>query len=326
MLDRKKVKRGIQVLLFIFVLSLFIVLIFSIKKETFLYFRKVNFFYLFLSFISGIIYAIFAGLTFTSASLAFNKKIPPLFSIEILLSGYFLASTTPFGSGGLPYQLFLLSRRNIKPGEGSFALYVFGFLKYFYLFAFLLFGVRYLELPDNPYVKASKYYILSLILLMIIVVLILLFLPENLLIKIPLKFKGKIKRILVLIFDEIIRFKKVLPLFFKNFSSLFFSLFCAFISFLSLVVIIPLLYLGLGIEINFLKIFALSTVIYFLVLFSPSPGAIGVAEGVSAIILAGTSNTEILPVLILLWRFFSFYVLAFTGGFFILWRISKWKF
>ncbi len=199
-------------------------------------------------------------------------------------------------------------------------------MKYFYLFIFLLFGLKYLEIPDNPYVKASIYYILSLILLMIVIILILLFLPENLLRKIPPKSEGRIRRIITGIFEEIIRFKKVLPLFFKNPKSLIFSLLCAFVSFLSLVLIIPFLYIGLGINVQFFKIFALSTVIYFLVLFSPSPGAIGVAEGVSAIILAKTSNTEILPVLILLWRFFSFYVLAFTGGFFILWRISKWKF
>jgi len=325
-LDEKKVKRGIQILFFIFILSLFIVLILSIKNEIFIYFKGLNLFYLFVSFLLGIAYIIFAGFTLTSVSLSFNKKIPFVFSIEILLSGYFLASTTPFGSGGLPYQLFLLSRRNIKPGEGIFTLYVFGFLKYLYIFIFLLAGLKYLEIPDNPYVKASIYYILSLIVIMIVILFILFFLSENLLIGVPLKFKGRVEKFFVLIFNEIIRFKKVLPLFLKNPCSFLFSLLCAFMSFLSLVFIIPFLYLGLGVNIELLKIFALSTVIYFLVLFSPSPGAIGVAEGVSAIILTGTSNTEILPLLILLWRFFSFYVFAFTGGFFILCRISKWNF
>ncbi len=326
MIEKKKVRKGLQILFSIFVISSFLVILFSLKKESFVYIRKIKLFYLFLSFLSGVLYAIFASLTFVSASLSFNKRIPFWFAFEILLSGYFLASTTPFGSGGLPYQLFLLSRKNIKPGEGSFALYVFGFLKYLYLFIFLIFSLKYLEIPKNPYVKASIFYILFLLILMIVIVLILLFIPSNYLKKFSSKFKGRFLKVISFLIDEIIRFKKIIPLFFKNLKSIILSLIFAFLSFLFLLLIIPFLYFGLSLTENFFKIFALSSLIYFLVLFSPSPGAIGVAEGVSALILSKYVPVYLLPFLIFIWRFFSFYLLAFTGGFFILWRISKWKF
>ncbi len=324
-IEREKVKKGIRFLFLIFFITLILVFFLSFNKLNIEYFKKIRIPFIFLSFLMSFLYVISGGLTMTFTSFSFNKKVNPSFSIEILLSGYFLASITPFGSGGLPYQLFLLSRKRISVGEGTFILYIFAFFKYLFLFSFLFLNLKFLIISKNSYIRMILSYIILLILLMFFILFFLFVLPEEKLKILPLKLGGNFKKILIIFFNELINFKRVFIIFLKSPHYLFLSLLFAFISYLSLVLIIPLIYLSLGIKVEFFKIFLISAFIYVLLIFSPSPGATFFAEVVSFLILSEGYSSEFIPLIIFLWRFFSFYIFAFSGAFFILWRISKWK-
>jgi uncharacterized protein (TIRG00374 family) len=72
----------------------------------------------------------------------------------------------------------------------------------------------------------------------------------------------------------------------------------------------------LGIHANFVDILLLQTLITFLLYFAPTPGASGIAEVLSALIMAAYVPKELTPVYILVWRLIlSYFTIAF--GFFI---------
>ncbi|MEO0301177.1 MAG: flippase-like domain-containing protein [candidate division WOR-3 bacterium] len=323
--EREKVKKGIRLLFLIFFISFIFVFFHSFSKLDIQYFKNIKIFFLFLLILSSLFYIIFAGLSISFASFSFNKKVNPSFSIEILLSGYFLASITPFGSGGLPYQLFLLSRKKLSLGEGTFILYIFAFFKYLFLFSSLVLNLKFLTINKNAYIRMIFSYIILLIILMFIIPLFLFIFPEEKLKFFPLKFEGNFKKILSFLFNELFNFKRVFIVFLKNPNYFLLSLLFAFKSFLSLVLIIPLIFFALGVKIEFFKIFLVSSFIYVLLLFSPSPGGIGYAEIISFFLISKNLESSLIPLIVFLWRFFSFYIFAFSGAFFILWRISKWK-
>ena len=58
----------------------------------------------------------------------------------------------------------------------------------------------------------------------------------------------------------------------------------------------------LGIHANFVDILLLQTLITFLLYFAPTPGASGIAEVLSALIMAAYVPKELTPLYILIWR------------------------
>jgi hypothetical protein len=72
----------------------------------------------------------------------------------------------------------------------------------------------------------------------------------------------------------------------------------------------------LGIHANFVDILLLQTLITFLLYFAPTPGASGIAEVLSALIMASYVPKELTPLYILIWRLIlSYFTIAF--GFFV---------
>ena len=72
----------------------------------------------------------------------------------------------------------------------------------------------------------------------------------------------------------------------------------------------------LGIHANFVDILLLQTLITFLLYFAPTPGASGIAEVLSALIMASYVPKELTPLYILIWRLIlSYFTIGF--GFFV---------
>lgn len=72
----------------------------------------------------------------------------------------------------------------------------------------------------------------------------------------------------------------------------------------------------LGIHANFVDILLLQTLITFLLYFAPTPGASGIAEVLSALIMAAYVPKELTPLYILIWRLIlSYFTIGF--GFFV---------
>jgi glycosyltransferase 2 family protein len=77
---------------------------------------------------------------------------------------------------------------------------------------------------------------------------------------------------------------------------------------------------ALGVEANFVDILLVQTLITFLLYFAPTPGASGIAEVLSALIMASYLPKSLTPLYTLIWRLIlSYYTIAF--GFFV---FSSW--
>ena len=77
---------------------------------------------------------------------------------------------------------------------------------------------------------------------------------------------------------------------------------------------------AVGIEANFVDILLVQTLITFLLYFAPTPGASGVAEVLSTLVMSVYVPKGVLPLYTLIWRLIlSYYTIAF--GFFV---FSHW--
>ena len=82
-----------------------------------------------------------------------------------------------------------------------------------------------------------------------------------------------------------------------------------------------LLIWGLGLSITFAEAFLLQCVVYFLMMFIPTPGAAVGAEATFYAVFALFLSTDLLPVITAGWRFFSYYFpLATCSVFFLFWK------
>ena len=80
---------------------------------------------------------------------------------------------------------------------------------------------------------------------------------------------------------------------------------------------------GLGLNPGLVQVFLIQIMILLIVYFSPSPGASGAAELVSAALMARIVPREMLPVYTILWRFFTLYLGVAVGGTMLLRYLGK---
>lgn len=76
---------------------------------------------------------------------------------------------------------------------------------------------------------------------------------------------------------------------------------------------------ALGIPANFVDILLLQTLITFLLYFAPTPGASGLAELLSAVVMQIFVRRELLPSYTLIWRFINSYATVIAGSL-VFWR------
>ena len=72
---------------------------------------------------------------------------------------------------------------------------------------------------------------------------------------------------------------------------------------------------GLGIDVNYFHVFFLQVLLILFTFFFPTPGGTGAVEGGFAVLFTTIAPRHILGVYTLIWRFFTSYLSAITGGF-----------
>jgi len=219
-IKREELIRKIKIGLFIFVLitlSIFVfTFIFTYEEETkdfFKYFKKL---YLLYTFLFWLFFIIFDTLTIYFISFKI-KRIGFLDCFTLITTGQFLATTTPFGIFGLPFQIYYLNKKNYEIGEG---LSIFGIKSaiYIILYIFLIPIVLIYtgSIFENIYFKHAFKVISFIILIGIFLIILFAIKPEKL--SKIIKWKR--------LNDEIIRFRNTI---FSYFSSSPFYFFLSFI-------------------------------------------------------------------------------------------------
>jgi len=330
----KKIHRGLKVFIALGILTMLALLILSDpdpeKKFSFDIVNKITYAFkqmdpvcLLFSFLFWIIHICLDSFRVTLLSQGVTGRWVSLrTSAEIILTGAFLAAVTPFQTGGLPVQLYLLKKENISYGKGTLIILLRAIFYAIMMLIVLPFLFPFLvKQYDATSIRVlSKY---SLIVYPIIIFIIALALIKPNIIKrflYRLAFFGSKKRrkaakVIHRLFKEIKEMKDGFWHFArqKKWHSVA-SFLLTFIAYIPYFFIAPLLLKGMGIDVSFIRIAFLQLVVILFTFFSPTPGAIGISEGVFAIMFLGIVGKGLLGVFTILWRFFTFYLSALAGG------------
>jgi uncharacterized protein (TIRG00374 family) len=330
----KKIHRGLKLFLILVILTMLVLLIlsdpdpekrfsFNIIQKISYAFKQMNPIYLLFAFVFWLIHILLDSFRISLFCQGITGKWGNMrTSIEVILTGAFLAAVTPFQTGGLPVQLYLLKREGISYGKGTLIILLRAIFYSIMMLIILpfIFPILTKQYDATSIRILSKY---SLIVYPIIILIITFALIKPNIIKHFLykttillgKRKNKATKLIDKMFKEIEEMKDGFWRFVreKKWHSIS-SFFLTFITYIPYFLIAPLLLKGIGINVSFIRIAFLQLVVILFTFFSPTPGATGVSEGVFAIMFLGIVGKGMLGVFTILWRFFTFHLTALVGG------------
>ena len=355
-LRRKGMKRGVRIFLGLTIVAVLGVLIISageytwrdlfefnawkglteretwanILKSISAAFRQMRLLYLSLALLCISVHLYLHCLRLQLLSWATGRFISLRASTEFTFGGYYLGAITPFQSGGIPLQVWVLKREGLSVGEAGAVIMFRGVLSVLVLVVALPLLLTYRGLLGRGEISALIKYLAVLYPILLFILLSALFRTEGLkrhTFAIVDFFKKKrivrsmrLRHGLTKLFSEVDQFKGALKDYFgkrKGRVALSFlvTLFCMGFYFL----IAPILLLGMGITgVPFTQAIFLGMMVAYLLPFAPTPGASGIAEVVSSALFLSVCPRDLLGVYVLLWRFLTFYIGVTLGGLIIL--------
>ncbi|MCK4403898.1 MAG: flippase-like domain-containing protein [candidate division Zixibacteria bacterium] len=325
--DKKHIIKGFRLFILLSLLGFATIFFFTTTGESLKALQSFKAEFLLLAFFLVLVDFFLGGLRiyvfFTKEIL---KKIRLLDCVKANLANIFVAAVTPFNTGGGPAQLYILNRRGV-PLSGAMSVGVINFFcsLFFFLLTFL---VVFFFTDGGMFARGLAYLIRYSFLVFSVVCLAVAFMlikPESLsfLFRIFSKItemiwkkdKKKQKRILEKFKDQVVQLRFYLQHFFHKeklilFASFLLTILLYFNKYLIAYVIIK----GLGLDVNFMQVMYLQIIQFFILYFSPTPGASGIAEISSVSLMSTIIPTGYLPVFAVLWRFFVTYLGVTCGG------------
>jgi len=329
-MERRDIIRGLRVFLIITILAIVGVLIFTVNKESYTALGQMVPLYLLLTLFFALFHLYLDFLRLQVLTWALGKFISLKSSMEFTMGGLFLGAVTPFQSGGIPLQVYILKREGFSIGEGTAIILFRAILGLGVVFVALPGIISYYHIISTAQVlKSILNYLFYFYLIAIILLMLILFKTERVrkglhrfgdfLRKRKIIKSDKPRRFVDKTLDEVINFKKGTMLFFKAGKwKTFLSFVITLISMGLYFLIAPTLLYGLGVPVPIMKAVILQLVLTYLLVFIPTPGASGVAELGGFSLFALICPKELLGVYVLLWRFFSFYISVIIGGFILI--------
>ncbi len=216
-----------------------------------------------------------------------NKHLNIKMGIEFITSGSFFALVTPFGSGGLPYQIWLLSRYNFSIVQTLSLIVARGiciFTPYLLLLPFVINTIK---------TGFSRIFLFYAFLVAIVFFLILILKKD---------YRAYLKSI-----------------------KLKFLIISILISFPIQLIYLSFLYISLksfSINIDFFDAILRQVIMQLSTYFQITPGGLGISELISSIIISENIELKYVGFVIVLWRFFSGYLNGFLGFYFVIKKLK----
>ena len=328
----KNVKKGSRLFLIITVLSIIALLAFTVRKDTFSSLKKLSLLFLCLTTIACLIRMYVECARLQLLTLAFGKRISFKAASEFVIGGYFL-SITPFGVGGFPLQFYILMKENCCFGEAGA---IIGMRGVTYIAAFILtipFLIGYKDLFTGTGMHTLSGYIITIYGVIAVFFILVIWKTEfvkNILGKLKEFFIHRSKERFVKwidkFCDEIDKFKCGLrQCCSKGIHILIFNVILSGVSLFFYVIMVPLLFRGLGIEVPIIKTALIQLILTFLLMFAPTPGGSGIAEGVGFAIYRSMCSPALIGIFVVLWRFFTYYTGVILGGIILLRMLASSK-
>ncbi|MEG6585531.1 lysylphosphatidylglycerol synthase transmembrane domain-containing protein [Dendrosporobacter sp. 1207_IL3150] len=207
-----------------------------------------------------------------------DERISFYEAIQVVFGNYFLALLTPGAAGGAVAQLMFLRRAGVPTGKATVLVIVRTLLS----IVFLLLCMPIIFLFDQdllPWISKKTMVLSSLIVAVVIIFAIWLSrtnLLSYLLVKLTRRFKYQRRRN---IFSAYRDFQDAAFLLLKAPLCIFRVFIESALSLLALYSVVPILFIGMGIDINWHYVLGRMMLLNILLYFAPTPGGSGIAEG-----------------------------------------------
>jgi uncharacterized protein (TIRG00374 family) len=254
------------------------------------------------------------------------KKVGLFDCIKANLANIFVAAVTPSNTGGGPAQLYILNRKGV-PLSGAISVSLINFFSSMFFF-FLGFLAVFFFTNGGIFPKGLAYLIRYSFLVFSLVSVLGVFLlikPESLSFLFRIfswgakiiwkKDREKQQRASEKFQDQVVQLRFYLQHFLHKEKLILLVSFALTIAiYFNKYFIAYVILKGLGLNVGFMQVMYLQIIQFFILYFSPTPGASGIAEVSSVSLMSTIIPTGYLPVFAILWRFFTTYIGVTCGG------------
>ncbi len=302
-----RLKKGIFIGIVLWVGAVFIIFAFTFSDETPRSLRSFKIEYLLLTIFLYVVSLIIDSYKFKMIIRGMTgKNLPLVYVLEVFLVGFFFSASTPFQGGGFAFQMYLLSRKGVSPGESSAAITLKGMTNFLFLVLMAPFLVY--SLGISWAYKPLKFVVPAVILITILIFILARW-PVFVL-------KWRKYRIVSWFLNE-------LKLFNESFGALLSLRKWRILSIIAILTVtsvslhllmVPAIFYGIGVKVPVLKAITLHILTQILFIYSPTPGASGVMELGGAFVFSSICPKHLIGIFTAIWRFFTYYLSAFLGG------------
>ncbi len=319
---QRRIRRGARISATFTVLVLLALLLFTVEKQTFQVLRQLKPSVIIGLFFVWGLFVLLDGWRLRLIAQTGRENLSLRRAVEVILVGYFFAAVTPFQTGGFPFQIIILRKDRIGPGRAMAYLALRGILIYGFVYLLTPFMVlRFSQSTESGIVRLMLHYLILVVLVIALLGAFVVVRParsERLLERFRHRLPAFLYRALRFVISEVEEFRLIFGNVLRDPHGRKYFLYATVVSVAALVVYLslaPLALYGLGVEsVNFLTVMGIQVLLMALLLYIPTPGAGGVAEMGGAALFALVCPKYLLGVYVILWRFFTFYLLAIAGG------------
>ncbi len=312
---RGKIRRGIRIFLIITILTMMFIIFRSIRKETFEALKKMSPLWMLISVACAGLRYYFDIFRIRWIARGLGKDLSWNGCVYFLFGGYFLGAVTPFQSGGLPFQIFVMKREGIDYGEGLALIFMRGILSGIILPFVLPIMFTQTRAMETTFFRVLTRYLVVIYGGIFLLMILSIFLPQV----IKKIFRGKLLKGAEEFRDAFVREYRKRP------GALGLALLGTLLTLFFYFLGTPTLLRGLGVEVNFFKGMVYQMILTYALNFAPTPGASGIAEMGGFKLFSEICPQELLGVYVLLWRFFTGHIGVIIGGFTMLKLISEYE-
>jgi len=325
--DRKHILRGVRIFVLLTVVGFAAIFYFTTTRESLKALQSLKVDFMLLALFLVLADLILCGLRiYIFFTKEIMKKVRFLDCVKANLTNYFLSAITPASTGGGPGQLYSLTRRGV-PLSGAVSVTMINFFSTL-LFFLLTYVLVFFLTQQGVFAKGLTYLVRFSFLAFsaaFLAMTIMLIKPKSLHVLFRIfSFFTKIiwrkniekrKQLLEKIEDQVVQLRFYLQHFFhKQKQTLLLSFLLTVVIYVNKYLMAYVILKGLGLNVDFLQVMYLQIIQFFIIYFSPTPGASGIAEVSSVSLMATLIPKGYLPVFAILWRIFSDHLGVALGG------------
>ena len=313
----ERIKKLVKLTVLFYSLTSLLIILFTVRKDTLKALASLNLFFLLLIllfWIASILFDVWKLHLLLRKLTNYAENF--YFTFKLHLIGLFFNAITPFQTGGFPFQIHILTKKNVQVGNAMVSFMIKGLSNF--LLAFLLVPFGILVFRKNIFILP-----LVIILLFLLIFFILTFtLPHDFIIFKKLEERFKIFEKLS---HNFFLYKSAWKSFIKTGNLLIFVFLFSLFSFVFHILMVPSIFYGLGVRVNFFQAMFLHAISLIIFVGMPTPGGSGITEAGGALLFATIAPKYILGIFVILWRFFTYYLGSILGGILYLKETNSWR-